>query len=310
MEPVPSLLPQPQTTVRIEDNTITVTFGPIDLPTHFHGHLVTSLPKHGFHLSEDRFLIGFHANIFKQDGTPLPREYLHHLLLIDSSRKSLSCEGEASFIAGSGMEMVDAHFPEGYGVPLQKATRLIAAIAFYHQAPPTKHVMASFTMHMAPKASHLQPLEVYPIGINTSCYRTLPQRPENEIDDGILLQPGLQVNSAPVNFTLNGCVKFAYPHGHNQLVLVTLENTTTHRTLLRTVPTAGPNGTLLGFPPDQIYSNLQGFSVNTHDQYEMTMVYYRSLQSQGHAYGMANYLLYLRAGECSPLTRDQRKIPF
>jgi hypothetical protein len=127
----------------------------------------------------------------------------------------------------------------------------------------------------------------------------LDQREEDETDEGILLRRGLMVKSTKVKFLVDGCVKFAYPHAHDNLVLLTLEDKTRRRTLLRTVPDVMQSGQLLGFPVSQIYTDGTGFAVNTADEYEIRMLYHRPLQNQREAYGMGNYLMYLTPGRCS-----------
>ena len=97
---------------------------------------------------------------------------------------------------------------------------------------------------------------------------------------------------------MDGCVKFAYPHGHDQVLLIALENKTAQKTLLCPVPDVAPDGAFLSFPPHQAYRNAQGFSVNTRDEYEMVMVHHRPLQESQMNHGMGNYLLYMTAGGC------------
>ena len=50
----------------------------------------------------------------------LPNNYIHHLLMINTSRKSVSCPGEPLFFAGAGLELLKSEFPPGYGVKLEK----------------------------------------------------------------------------------------------------------------------------------------------------------------------------------------------
>ena len=157
----PQLLAQTSTTVTYEDNRVTVTFGPVDLPTGHDGELAASLPKHVFALPDDMTMVGFHSAVFQKDGTPLPRQYLHHILMINQDKDSAACPGEPLFFAGAGMEMAETRFPAGYGVTLAKGQKLMTIVAFYHGVPPTKDVMASFTMEMAPKGSAVKALEVY-----------------------------------------------------------------------------------------------------------------------------------------------------
>lgn len=301
---VPALSPAAPVSVEFEQDRITITFGPLDLPTGHDGELAASLPPHSFHLPHDTFLTGFHASLSTTDGAPLPRHYLHHLLLIDPGKESPACPGEVYFLAGAGLEMSDARFPDGYGVELKAADRLMAVVAFYHGAPATRGVVARLTLHLAPAGAGLMPLHVYHVGINVGCYRQLDRRAPGETDEGLPLASGLSVVTAPVTFRMDGCVKYAYPHGHDQLVLFTLENRTSGRTLLRTAPSTTRDGTLIGFPPSQVYRSARGFSVSKDETYEMTMISHRPLHDQAPRYGMANYILYLAPGLCSTSTPD------
>ena len=301
---VPQLSGQATTTVTYEGNRVTVTFGPVDLPSGHDGELAASLPKHVFKLPDDMTMVGYQSRVFTKDGVDLPRQYLHHILLINQDKDSVSCPGEPLFFAGAGLEMTEARFPPGYGVPLARGQKLMAIAAFYHGVPPTKDVMASFTMEMAPKGTVLQALDVYQIGVNTVCYSQFPKRRADETDEGIEVRPGVQVDKAPLTFSMDGCVKFAYPHGHDQVLLIALENRAAQRTLLRTVPDVAPDGAFLSFKPHQIYHSAQGFSVNTHDAYEVVMVHHRPLHDPQPNHGMGNYLLYMTPGECPSTLRS------
>jgi len=295
---VPTLKDQLKTTVTVQGNTVTVTFGPIDLPSAHDGDLAASMPKHIFELPQDMYLVAYKSAVFTKEGKPLPRQFLHHILLIDVDKASVSCPGEPLFFAGAGLEMTEARFPTGYGVKLEKGKKLMAVVAFYHKAPPTKDVMASFTMEMASKSAVAQLMEVYQVGVNVVCYSKFGARAKGETDEGMEIKPGVHVLSAPLKFLMDGCVKFAYPHGHDQLLLITLENKTTNQTLLRTVPDVAQDGAFLAFQPHQVYKDAAGFSVNTHDDYEMTMVYHHPLHDSRVQYGMGNYLLYMTPGTC------------
>lgn len=295
---VPQLASRTTTSVSFENDRVTITFGPIDLPSGHDGELAASLPKHVFTVPDDMIMTGFRSAVFQRDGTPLPRQYLHHILMINQDKDSAACPGEPLFFAGAGMEMAETRFPVGYGVKLAKGQKLMTIVAFYHGVPPTKDVMASFTMEMAPKGSAVKALDVYQVGVNVVCFTQFDKRRPDETDEGIEIQRGVQVDRAPLKFKMDGCVKFAYPHGHDQAVLIALENKTTQRTLLRTVPDVAPDGSFQSFLPHQIYRSPQGFPVNQRDEYEMVMVHHRPLQEPQTNHGMGNYLLYMTAGGC------------
>jgi len=287
------------TKVTLENNSLILTFGPIDLPAGHSGELASSLPIHFFKAPKDMVVTGYRSRIFTKDGRELPGQYLHHILLQNLEEKSLSCPGEPTYFAGAGIEATDAKFPPGYGVPIKKGSKLVAVVAFYHKVPPTKDAIATFTMDLAPEGAEVKPVKAYTVGVNVVCYSQFSKRPSNQTDEGIELKVGLvQVDSKPLKFTVDGCVKYAYPHGHDGLLLIALDNTTTNETLLRSVPDVDSTGNLRGFLSHQIYSSTKGFPVNTKDEYEMTMVYHLNRQENDDLHGMGNYLLYVMPGPC------------
>ena len=301
------------TNVTLDGNTLTLTFGPIDLPAGHSGELASSLPLHFFKAPKDLVITGFKSRIFTIDGRELPGQYLHHILLQNLEEKSLSCPGEPTYFAGAGIEVTDAKFPPGYGVPIKKDSKLIAIVAFYHKVPPTKDVMATFTMDLAPDGAPMKTVKAYTVGVNVVCYSQFSKRPANESDEGRALKVGfVQVDTKPMKFTIDGCVKYAYPHGHDGLLLIALDNKTTNETLLRSVPDVDISGNLRGFLPHQIYSSAKGFPVSAKDDYEMTMVYHLNRQESVDLHGMGNYLLYVMPGSCegkSAVTGEREAVP-
>lgn len=295
---VPTLKNQTTTTVTVKDGAVVLTFGPIDLPSSHDGELAASMPKHNFQLPKDMYMIGYKAEVFTKDGKELPRNYLHHILMLNNSKPSVSCPGEPLFFAGAGLEMTEARFPDGYGVKLAKDDHLMSVVAFYHKAPPTKDVMARFTMYMAPESTPVKELDVYQVGVNIVCYSKFGQRGPDQTDEGIEIRPGVQVHTAPLKFLMDGCVKFAYPHGHDELLMIALENKTRSETLLRTVPDVNGDGSFREFLPHQVYKDSQGFQVTKGDEYQMVMVHHHPLHKQELQHGMGNYLLYMTPGSC------------
>ena len=128
---VPTLKNQIKTVVTIKDHTVTLTFGPIDLPSGHEGDLAASMPKHIFQLPKDMYMVGFKSAVFTKEGKPLPRNYLHHILMLNNDKPSVSCPGEPLFFSGAGLEMTEAKFPDGYGVKLAKGKHLMSVVAFY-----------------------------------------------------------------------------------------------------------------------------------------------------------------------------------
>ena len=141
-------------------------------------------------------------------------------------------------------------------------------------------------------------MDVYQVGVNIVCYSKFGQRGKDQTDEGVEIKPGIHVLSAPLKFRMDGCVKFAYPHGHDELLLIALENKTANRTLLRTVPDVAQDGTFLAFQPHQVFKDSRGFSVYQNEEYEMVMVYHHPRHDPRVQHGMGNYLLYMTPGAC------------
>ncbi len=299
---IPTLSAQPKTEVGYEGNKVMVTFGPVDAPAPHAGDLAASLPHHFFKLPKDMYMVGYKSEVYTKEGKPLPRQYLHHILMINNDKQSVSCPGEPLFFAGAGLEMTETRFPEGYGVKLEKDKNIMAVLALYHGVPPTKDVMARFTMEMAPEGAEVAEMDVYQVGVNVVCYSKFKDRLPGETDEGIAIEPGLNVDKAPLKFNQDGCVKFAYPHGHDQLLMIALEDKTDKKTLLRTVPEVLADGTFVEFKPHQIFKDAQGFSISQKHDYEISMVYHRPLDNPQLNHGMGNYLLYMTPGACPTST--------
>ncbi len=298
-EPPPELASMVPSSIKVDSASLTITFGPVDLPTRHHEDLAKEIPKRVFEVPRDMFITGYKARVIGKDGVVLSGPYVHHILMSKLDDPSLACPGELNFFAGTGFEMTEARFPEGYGVKLEKGQKVLAIVDFYHDAPAIRDVIVAFTMDLARDATALRPLLAYHVGVNFGCYTKFHLRPKDETIDGITLKTGLFIRSAPLKFEASGCVKYAYPHAHDDVVLMTLENKSARQTLIRTMPLAQADGRLIGFPPSQIYSSVKGFPVNTEDQYEVTMVYHTPLQDTQARYGMANFLLFLAREDCS-----------
>ena len=189
--------------------------------------------------------------------------------------------------------MTETRFPEGYGVKLAKGDHLMSIVVFYHKAPITKDVMATFTMYMAPDGASVKDMDVYQVGVNIVCFSKFSQRGLNQTNEGIEITTGVQVHKAPLKFRMDGRVKFAYPHGHDELLMIGLDNMTKKQALLRTVPDVTQDRTFLEFRTHQGHTDSQGFPVTKADDYKMVMVHHHPLQKKDVQHGMGNYLLYI-----------------
>src|SRR5437867_4009563 len=126
-------------------------------------------------------------------------------------------------------------------------------------------------MDLAPEGASVKTIKAYTVGVNVVCYSQFSKRPPNESDEGRELKPGIvQVDSKPLKFTVDACVKYAYPHGHDGLLLIALDNKTTNQTLLRRVPDVENGGTRGGVHE----------GVSAERQYKRS--YIRCIEGRGH----------------------------
>ena len=77
----------------------------------------------------------------------------------------------------------------------------MSIVAFYHKAPPTKDVMATFTMYMAPESQPVKAMDVYQVGVNIVCYSKFGATRSGPDGRGIEIKPGVQVHAAPLKFS-------------------------------------------------------------------------------------------------------------
>jgi hypothetical protein len=70
---IPTMPSLGDTKITIDDHTVTLTFGPVDLPTGHDGDLASSMPKKVFQLPDDTYMIGYKSEVFTKDGSRCPR---------------------------------------------------------------------------------------------------------------------------------------------------------------------------------------------------------------------------------------------
>lgn len=295
---IPQLLNQVPASVQFDTTALTVTFGPVDLGHKGDAAAHAPVPAFSFVAPTDLTIIGYRVRVRTRQGDPLPRSYLHHFSISDATRSSTFCEGAPYLLVGSGVELTDAMFPAGYGLTVKEGARLLAVSAFYHDLSPSTGVLAELTMLLAPEGSQIEPLDTYLVSVTSDCYTRYVQA-SGETEEGLRLEPGIVTRSVPVSFPFEGCIKYAYSHLHDFAALLTLSNQSRRQTLLRTVPDLSLDGRMRGIPQHQVYSDRGGLSVNAEDRYELSMIYYRPLQTTAQRYGMGMYILYLTRSPCS-----------
>ena len=124
--PVPhAVAPTVTVTVDSSRHTVTIVTGPFDLPNEppmeemmAMGHeMVHDAPVHRFAWPVDGWLRGFEWSLADANGNPVPKEVMHHLIMVNFDRRQLLYDA-AERLMGAGSETDDATVPRTIGVPL------------------------------------------------------------------------------------------------------------------------------------------------------------------------------------------------
>lgn len=187
---------------------------------------------------------------------------------------------------------------KGYGVKLDTTYTSIALVAFCHKTAQTKNAFSQFMIYTAPKDQSVHPMEIHQVGVNFVCYDKSDQRLANSSDEGVAINPGVQVMTEPLKFLVDRCMKLSYPHSHNGAFLIDTENQPCRQTLLRMDPDVAADNTLLGFPPREVYPDRLDFRSVLKMSMRCSFAHRRPLHKERDIRGRENDLLYLISKTC------------
>lgn len=165
--------PDPATTVRIDSSRheVVITTGPYCLPNMppMEDHAMMDLgmshdtPVSLFQWPVEGWFRGFKIEVLAEDGTPLPRHIMHHMIMVNYDRRQLLYSA-AERLMGAGTETDDASIPRTIGVPLPSGTNLGLYIAWHNDTGKDLNgVQLRLTMQYSPRNTNPRPLSVMPI---------------------------------------------------------------------------------------------------------------------------------------------------
>lgn len=236
----------PATTVRVDSSRheLVVTAGPFMLPSmppmadgamdHGAAH---DTPVHNFAWPMDGWLRGFKIEIVDSNGNALPRELMHHIVILNYDRRQLVYSA-AERLFGAGTETEDASVPRSIGVPLKANTNLGMYIAWHNQ---TRHdlngVMLRLTMQWIPKSQNPRPLDVLPMYMDVN----LTVGGTNTFD----VPPGHSTKSYEFTLPVNGRLLAVGGHLHMYGEVVRLEDVQSGKVLTKVEPKVDSKGNVI-----------------------------------------------------------------
>jgi hypothetical protein len=168
--------PLPDTTVKVTVDSgrkeLTVTAGPFHLanmpPMDEHemmdpGALAHDTPVGQFDWPLEGWLRGFRVELINGKGQEVPRHLLHHLILVNFSRRQLVYSA-AERLLGAGHETDDVSVPKSIGIPLQPGMRLGTYVAWHNDTgKDLDGIYLKLTLLWTPRNQNPRPANSMPV---------------------------------------------------------------------------------------------------------------------------------------------------
>lgn len=164
---------EPTVTISVDSSRkeLVIMAGPFDLPNMppMEDHSMMDLgmshdtPIQRFQWPIDGWLRGFELELVDGTGNPVPREVIHHMIMVNFSRRMLLYQGPERLM-GAGTETEDIKVPKTIGVPMKPGMDLGMYVAWHNATGKDLHgVQMKLKMLWTPKNQNPQPVNALPI---------------------------------------------------------------------------------------------------------------------------------------------------
>jgi hypothetical protein len=239
--------PEPTVTLAVDSSSkeIVIMAGPFDLPNMppmedmqmMDFGMAHDTPIQQFDWPIDAWFRGFHLQMVDGQGRSIPRDVLHHMIMVNFSRRMLLYEAPER-VMGAGTETEDIVVPKSIGVPLKAGTRLGMYVAWHNSTGKDLHgVYMKLTMLWTPKNQNPPPVNVMPIYMDVN----LTVGGHNTFD----VPPGRSEKAHEFTMPISGRLLGIGGHLHNYGVSVRLEDAESGKVLTMVKATRDSAGRLL-----------------------------------------------------------------
>jgi hypothetical protein len=225
---------------------LTITSGPFDLPNMppMESHAMMDLgmshdtPVQRFEWPVQGWFRGFRVNLTDSNGQPVPRHVMHHLIMVNFSRRQLLYPA-AERLMGAGTETDgEVSVPKTIGVPMSPGTKLGMYVAWHNDTgKDLKAVYLNVTMLWTPKNQNPQPVNAMPIYMDVN----LTVGGSNTFD----VPPGHSTKAYEFTLPVGGRLLGVGGHMHDYGTRVRLEDAVTGKVLTQVVAERQPDGKLV-----------------------------------------------------------------
>jgi hypothetical protein len=236
----------PSTPVRIDSarHELVLTSGPFSLPSMTpmspgmldHG-MTHDTPIQHFTWPVDGWLRGFRFEVLDAEGRPLPRELMHHVVILNFDRRQLLYP-MAERVFGAGAETDDASIPRSIGVPFPAGSRMGMYVAWHNDSgKDLKGVRLRLTMQWTPRTQNPRPVDVLPLymDVNLTVGGT----------NTFTVPPGKSTRSWEFVLPVDGRLLAVSGHLHDYGTIVRLEDASTGKVITSVGPKKDRRGTVV-----------------------------------------------------------------
>jgi hypothetical protein len=241
-------LTDPEVTVVVDSSRkeLVITAGPFELPNvppmedHSMMDLGTShdTPIQRFQWPIEGWLRGFELELVDGQGNPVPRDVIHHMIMVNFSRRMLLYQGPERLM-GAGTETEDIKVPKTIGVPMKPGMDLGMYVAWHNDTGKDLHgVQMKLKMLWTPKNQNPQPVNALPIYMDVN----LTVGVSNTFD----IPPGKSEKAHEFTLPVGGRLLGVGGHLHDYGVRVRLEDVETGKVLTVVEATRDSAGAVTG----------------------------------------------------------------
>jgi len=241
----PKPVPPATVTVVVDSSKheLTITAGPYDLPNMppmderamMDLGMSHDMPVQHFAWPVEGWFRGFRVALTDTGGHELPRHVLHHLIMVNFSRRQLIYSA-AERLMGAGTETdKEVTVPKTIGVPMRPGMRLGMYVAWHNDTgKDLKGVYLKLTMLWTPKNQNPRPVNSMPIYMDVN----LTVGGSNTFD----VPPGKSSKAHEFTLPVGGRLLGVGGHMHDYGVAVRLEDAETGKVLTSVVATRDAEG--------------------------------------------------------------------
>jgi hypothetical protein len=222
---------------------LTILAGPYDLPNMppmaDHGMMDHGMshdtPVQHFAWPVEGWFRGYRVDLVDAKGQPMPRQVMHHLIMVNFSRRQLLYSA-AERLMGAGTETdEEISVPRTIGVPMSPGMKLGMYVAWHNDTgKDLDGVFLKVTMLWTPKNQNPQPVNSLPIYMDVN----LTVGGSNTFD----VPPGKSAKSFEFSLPVGGRLLGVGGHMHDYGVRVRLEDAETGKTLATVTATRDSAG--------------------------------------------------------------------